>query len=539
MVLPKLKNLPKLKDLPGPIAKLVVGSGATLALCLGLIVWASFGLNAKDEKKTETVASHGEELQEPSGHEEEGELGSSAIPPPIAVVHPHGTKAKEAHSDASEHGSHGEGDDEARGSAHGGHGEDHAASGHAEKLGHGASSDSHSAAQAEKHSDSHTVAHSDASVKQKHGQPASSQDSRGKAAEGHADNQDSHGDQNSSHDEDLGEGGDGELIRQLVQEYAQNGQIDKALPFVDRALAAGGNPPEFLALAARILMAHGRYAQARDLAETALIRLPQRKDLSVLAMMAQYREGKVDEAMVKAMELLQKQPRDVDLLTALGTMHSEQRPEDATADGYLAQALKIKPKHIPALYQVGRREMRAKQFVEAQKTFERILEWQPGYAKAQAQLGMALYYQEQFEEARQALITALKRSPKDYNTWYNLGEVYLQQAGQVGVKQIDIVEAIRQRAFTCYNQTIDLQPQHPQAHFRLGMLLLGNNQPKEAARHLEFAVQKQKDWVAAWLQLSLAYEALEQFDKAREAITKAYALDPLNKVVALKMRNWG
>lgn len=518
MVLPKLKNLPKLKDLPGPIAKLVIGSGATGVLCLGLIVWASFGLHAKADKhpepaeKTESATVHGEELQEPAGHEEEGELGSHAKPAPITVIHPHEDKEKESHAKAANPSSPGEGHGEAKASDQAGHGE-----------GHAPGSDSHS--------DSPKTEHSDTPAKEAHG----------KVAEAHGESHggDTDSDRNSSEGEASVEGGDGDLIRQLVQEYAQSGQVEKALPFVERALAAGGNPPEFLALAARILMAHGRYAQARDLAETALIRLPQRKDLTVLAMMAQYREGRVDEAMVKAMELLQKQPRDVDLLTALGTMHSEQRPEDATADGYLAQALKVKPNHIPALYQVGRREMHAKHYASAQKVFERILELQPSYAKAQAQLGMALYYQEHLEEARQALITALKLASRDYNTWYNLGEVYLQQAGQVGVKQIEIAEVLRQRAFTCYNQTIDLQPQHPQAHFRLGMLLLGNNQPKEAARHLEFAVQKQKDWVAAWLQLSLAYEALEQFDKAREAISKAYALDPLNKVVALKMRNWG
>jgi tetratricopeptide (TPR) repeat protein len=241
---------------------------------------------------------------------------------------------------------------------------------------------------------------------------------------------------------------------------------------------------------------------------------------------------------------LQKQPRDVDLLTALGTMHSEQNPEDATSDGYLAQALAIKPDHLPALYQVGRRLMRAQRYAEAEKTFIRVLALQPGYAKGHAQLGMALYYQERFEPARQAFISALQAAPRDYNTWFNLGEVYLQQAaeitgGKMGPREIGAAEAMRQRAFSSFTQTIELYPDHAMAHYRLGVLLIGNNQAKEAIRHLEYAVKLQDGLVGAWLQLALAYEGLQLFQKARLCLDKAYSLDPLNKVVALKLREWG
>jgi len=334
-------------------------------------------------------------------------------------------------------------------------------------------------------------------------------------------------------------GESGELVRQLIEEYARSGKIDKALELIDKALVYPDHPPEFLALAARILMAGGRYGEARKLALQVQPKLPQRTDLPILSAMALYRQGQVEEAMIEAMALLQKQPHDVDLLTALGTMHAEQYPDDPTADGYLAEALKYKRDHIPALYQVGRREMRTQEFARAEKSFDRILQLNPQYVKALAQKGMAYYYQEKWEPARKTLIAVLRSSPRDYNTWYNLGEVYLQQAGESGPQNRTMTEALRKRAFHCFNETITLEPEHAEAHYRLGLLLLGNNQPKEAIRHLEFALEKRNDWVAAWLQLALAYEALEQYTKARDCLTKAYALDPLNKVVALKLREWG
>jgi tetratricopeptide (TPR) repeat protein len=491
--LPMPPFLAKLTGLPAPMGKLVLTSAVTLTATLGATAFVAITYRHQDKPKQE-AAPHGEvppgelDHHSPIGHLQE----------PVTVD-----------DEVANHGEGGKGHDD-----HDAHGtpapsQAHSAAGHDEN-GHDEGGGSH---------DAH---------------PGPTPHATG---ETHPSSSDGHGQAPTESHHSSGEEGD--LLRQLVTEYAQSGQVSRAYPFLVKALAKGEQPPEFLTIAARLMMANGQWEMAQQLAEEAQAKLPDREDMGVLAMMATYRQGKIEEAMSQAMTLLQKQPRNVELLTALGTMHSEQHPDDATADGFLKQALQIEPEYIPAMYQVGRRYMHAKQYTEAQKTFEQILRLQPGYPKAYAQLGMALYYQEQFEEARQKLITALKASPRDYNTWYNLGEVYLQQAAEIGVKDSAVVAAIRQRAFSCYNQAIELQPKHAMAHYRMGLLLQGNNQPKEATRHLEFALEIMPDLVPGWLQLALAYENMQLYDKARAALDKAYALDPLNKVVALKLREWG
>jgi tetratricopeptide (TPR) repeat protein len=487
--LPLPPILAKLTGLSAPMSKLVLASTVALTATLGATTYVAIAFGPNKASKSEE-SGHGSNSIEP--HVPESPIGQ--LQEPVTVDQPHSNP-----STAEEHSTH------PKPESHSDHGAE-------------ATHSSHSEAEPEAHA----------------GAADHPQDQHG-SEEQHA----SPSHEEGGHTAPKSSGEEGDLLRQLVTEYAQSGQVSRAYPFLVKALAKGEQPAEFLTIAARLMMANGHWEKAQKLAEEAQAKLPDREDMGVLAMMATYRQGKIDEAMIQAMTLLQKQPRNVELLTALGTMHSEQHPDDATADGFLNQALKVKPDYIPAMYQVGRRSMHAKQYALAQKTFEEILHRQPGYPKAYAQLGMALYYQEKFEESRQNLISALKASPRDYNTWYNLGEVYLQQAAETGVKNPELVTAIRQRAFSCYNQAIELHPKHAMAHYRMGLLLLGNNQPKEATRHLEFALEILPELVPGWLQLALAYENMQLFDKAKAALDKAYTLDPLNKVVALKLREWG
>jgi tetratricopeptide (TPR) repeat protein len=506
--LPLPPALAKFTGLPAPMGKLVLTSAMALTATLGATAYVAITYGHKDQG-TQEAQGHGGSASETASHDSPiGHLQEPVTVDQEPMEQGHGNPGHGDHGAAAPNQTHGDP----------GHGSHDAAAPNPPHDEHGQD------AQADAHNSSHADAHGK---------------SQGHEKADHADDsphsEAGHGDAHAQ----PGSGEEGDLLRQLVTEYAQSGQVSKAFPFLIKALAKGPQPPEFLTIAARLMMANGQWDKAQALAEQAQAKLPNREDMGVLAMMATYRQGKIEEAMAQAMTLLQKQPRNVELLTALGTMHSEQHPDDATADGFLKQALVVNPTYIPAIYQVGRRFMHAKQYPAAQKTFEQILSLQPGYPKAFAQLGMSLYYQEQFEEARQKLISALKASPRDYNTWYNLGEVYLQQAAEAGVKDTSVVAAIRQRAFSCYNQAIELQPRHAMAHYRMGLILQGNNQSKEATRHFEFALEIMPELVPGWLQLALAYENLQLYDKARAALDKAYALDPLNKVVALKLREWG
>ena len=159
---------------------------------------------------------------------------------------------------------------------------------------------------------------------------------------------------------------------------------------------------------------------------------------------------------------------------------------------------------------------------------------EPGNAKAHGQLGTALYHLRKEAEARKEFQAALALNPKDYNTWYNLGELCLARAARE--KSAEKIRQWRAEAMGAYLKSVEWNPDHAEAHFRIGVLLNGNGQFKEAIRHLEAARKVDGSHVPTWVQLAVAYENLKRPERAKACLEKALELDPRDKIVQFKLR---
>jgi tetratricopeptide (TPR) repeat protein len=254
----------------------------------------------------------------------------------------------------------------------------------------------------------------------------------------------------------------------------------------------------------------------------------------VQAVEAQYRMGQVEPAMRAAEAELKRHPGDLAMLVALGTMQVEMGPGGKGYGQALAEALKLKPDYAPALYLLGRKAQLEGDFKDAEAAFAKVLKLDPANAKALGQLGMAQYHLGKSVAAEKSFRSELSRNPADYNTWYNLGELLLGRANEE--TSSEAVRRFRAEAMECYLKSIDLNPEHAQARYRVGVLLIGNGQYKEAIRHLDAALRLDAQHVPTLVQLALAYEYLKQPDRARAYLNRAYDLDPLNKVVLSKLR---
>src|SRR6185369_13645288 len=131
----------------------------------------------------------------------------------------------------------------------------------------------------------------------------------------------------------------------------------------------------------------------------------------------------------------------------------------------------------------------------------------PRHAKAHGQLGMALYHLHKNQAAEAEYLKALSLNAKDYNTWFNLGEVHLALAGREAKPAV--IKELRQKAMEAYLKAVELNPDHAEAHFRIGVLLNGNGQFKEAIIHLEAAEKLDDRHVPTLLQLAVAFENLQ------------------------------
>src|SRR5690606_28825921 len=254
------------------------------------------------------------------------------------------------------------------------------------------------------------------------------------------------------------------------------------------------------------------------------------------AVQSRYRLGQVYKAVAAAREALEKRPGDLAMLVTLATMEVESGPGHADYGKALKAALKLKPDHAPALYLKGRKSQLEGDYKYAETSFRKVLKLEPGNAKARGQLGMALYHQGRNKDAEKEFRAALDLNPADYNTWYNLGESRLSRASrELDPKKIRVLRA---EAMDCYLKALERNGDHAQARYRVGVLLNGNGQYKEAIGQLSAALELDSRHVPTLIQIAIDYKHLNHPDHARAYLDKAFELDPLNKIVLFKLRQW-
>ncbi len=326
-----------------------------------------------------------------------------------------------------------------------------------------------------------------------------------------------------------------DALRELAEIHVSRGDLQKALRPLRRLLAEPTQDAALLSLGAEAFHGTGNFREALESARKALrFAAPGRVDLEVIAILSQYRLGQVEAAFRSAEAALKRHHEDVHLLTAVGTMEIEMGPAHPRFGKSLEKALKIKPGHVPALYQLGRKSQLQGDYKDAETLFRKVVKKEPGNAKAHGQLGTALYHLRKEAEARKEFQAALALNPKDYNTWYNLGELCLARAARE--KSAEKIRQWRAEAMGAYLKSVEWNPDHAEAHFRIGVLLNGNGQFKEAIRHLEAARKVDGSHVPTWVQLAVAYENLKRPERAKACLEKALELDPRDKIVQFKLR---
>ncbi len=323
-------------------------------------------------------------------------------------------------------------------------------------------------------------------------------------------------------------------LRQVAEMRVAAGELVEAVEPMRRVMSMPTQDATLLSLAARVFLGTGNYAEAFRYATQLAKLAPDDMAARVQSVEAQYRLGQVEQAMHAAEAALKVHPGDLAMLVALGTMQVEMGPGGEHYGKALAEALKLKPDYAPALYLLGRKAQLEGDFKDAETAFAKVLKLDPENAKAMGQLGMAQYHLGKGVAAEKSFRSELSRNPADYNTWYNLGELLLGRANEE--TSSEAVRRFRGEALECYLKSIELNPEHAQARYRVGVLMIGNGQYKEAIRHLEAALRLDARHVPTLVQLALAYEYLKQPERARAYLNRAFELDPLNKVVLSKLR---
>ena len=245
---------------------------------------------------------------------------------------------------------------------------------------------------------------------------------------------------------------------------------------------------------------------------------------------AMHRSGNSEDA-IQFLDSQQKN-RNADIITAKAAIvgeHSDTTKRVA-ADSIFKYALKINQALPAANYYYGRYLMQKGDFKNSKFYLERALKSRPDEPRYVARLGMAEFYLKRDANAENLYKKALQLNPYDYNTWFNLGELYLSQANES-----NYVPEIRRKirmALEAYLKTIEREGEHANAHSRIGLILNGNGEYAEAIRHLNIALERMPRNTLVMQQLSSAYLYMQDTARSIDYLEKILTIDPFNRIAA-------
>jgi len=246
---------------------------------------------------------------------------------------------------------------------------------------------------------------------------------------------------------------------------------------------------------------------------------------------AMLRSGNADGA-VEFLDEKMKNSKDMNLLAAKAAIigeHSDMTKRAAAGPIFL-KCMKNKKLSPDADYWYGRFLMQRGDYGSSKIHLERAAKAKPNEPRYIARLGMAEFYLKRDSNAEALYKKALQINPYDYNTWFNLGELYLSVANESGSSQ-EVRQKTR-KAFEAYLKTLERDSLHASANYRIGMILNGNGQNKEAIKHLNLALNKMPRDIPIMQQLSSAYIKIGDTVQSVSYLDTILQIDPFNKIAA-------
>ena len=233
---------------------------------------------------------------------------------------------------------------------------------------------------------------------------------------------------------------------------------------------------------------------------------------------------------------LSKYPNSIDLLTAKASIigQNPDTTQRSKAEDMFKTLLKKNPEFAETNYQYGRYIMQKGDFKKSQEYLEKAVKIEPYNSRYLARLGMAEFYLKHDSNAESFYKKALKINPYDYNTWFNLGELYLSEANESAY--IPEVRNKTRNALEAYLKTIELDSMHANAHYRIGVILNANGGYKEAIRHLTVALEKMSENTSVLMQIGSAYMQLGDTAKYIDYLSNILQIDPFDKVAASEFK---
>lgn len=234
--------------------------------------------------------------------------------------------------------------------------------------------------------------------------------------------------------------------------------------------------------------------------------------------------GRLREAVQDAEDALRTNPADMNARRILGRIYTRMigdsqqgKVNDEMLKKAIEQYTKVveaEPKDVDTWLMLGRLQKIAQNSVEAEKAYKKVIEIDPNHEDALT--GLAVVYADLGDSKRSSeLLKRLTEKNPSPRTLMALASQY-EQLRDYGLA----AETLR--------RAIELQPENPELKRAYAQnLLLADKYDEALAVYKEIAANDPKDWQSQ-LRISQIYRQKKDFGKAREASSKALAIEPKN-----------
>jgi len=316
-----------------------------------------------------------------------------------------------------------------------------------------------------------------------------------------------------------------------AQRYMQSGRPGDALPHLRRIAAAAKDKEGMQAVNALYNMVRaqveiGDFGEAISTADRLLPKIGDSlmPSLQVRKAIALYNIKRYEESSYILREVLDRNPKNAEALCFMGEMEAAAQTRSPTAERFFRKALEADSGYLETKYQFARYFENNGDFKTARSLLLQVLSKDPLNVRAYARLGMIYYYWKDADLAMQSYQTALALNPSDYNTLYNMGELYRTLLND------------NENALAFFVKALEYSPSHAEANYKAGLVCVENEMFKEAIRYFEASLENDKRNIRRLLQLAAAYERISDRASALSVYKTITDIDPLNSIAIQKIK---
>jgi superkiller protein 3 len=226
-----------------------------------------------------------------------------------------------------------------------------------------------------------------------------------------------------------------------------------------------------------------------------------------------------DEEITELEKLLASEPDDFQARCRLGELYfSKGRLDDALVEVKksieMAEGIRAEMNRSLAMYYSNLGTIYATKSMadEAETEFKRALDVFPHDVLALFNLGRLCGDKKKYMDAKGYYERLVEITPDDPMAWYNLAGVYVE-LDNPQVSDYNTIDA----AIQCYLRTLELDPKHLEASFKLMELALNHKKSDLAIKVMEDAVEHNADEPLAYYNLISVYDKCKMFEQAEQA----------------------